>query len=212
MGYIVKLYNWLEQHIFNSVTKKLVGNFTFLIFLHLIYIITFYIFSIKFRNVLETAKIDYEHLSEITKYLDTTFIIYICVISFGIISSIVIVYFLRHLILRPLKMLVKSFDTVSKGEGDLSEDLPCITYDEFRTLSISYNRFIHSIREMLASVRENGVVIAVESAKVLKNITETEKGTEKQNELSQLVFNASNEATQAINEVSVNANFISEST
>jgi methyl-accepting chemotaxis protein len=212
MGYIVKLYNWLEQHIFNSVTKKLVGNFTFLIFLHLIYIITFYIFSIKFRNVLETAKIDYEHLSEITKYLDTTFIIYICVISFGIISSIVIVYFLRHLILSPLKMLVKSFDTVSKGEGDLSEDLPCITYDEFRTLSISYNRFIHSIREMLANVRENGVVIAVESAKVLKNITETEKGTEKQNELSQLVFNASNEATQAINEVSVNANFISEST
>ena len=212
MGFILKIYAWLEQNIFNSVTKKLVGNFTFLIFLHLIYIITFYIFSIKFKNVLNSAGIDDEHLSQITKYLDSTFIVYICVISFGIISSVVIVYFLKHLILRPLNLLVNSFDSVSKGEGDLSEDLPCVTYDEYRTLSISYNRFIQSIRDMLANVRENGVVIAVESAKVLKNITETEKSTEKQNELAQLVFNASNEATQAINEVSVNANFISEST
>lgn len=212
MGIILKIYAWLEQNIFNSVTKKLVGNFTFLIFLHLIYIITFYIFSIKFKNVLNSAGIDDEHLSQITKYLDSTFIVYICVISFGIISSVVIVYFLKHLILRPLNLLVNSFDSVSKGEGDLSEDLPCVTYDEYRTLSISYNRFIQSIRDMLANVRENGVVIAVESAKVLKNITETEKSTEKQNELAQLVFNASNEATQAINEVSVNANFISEST
>ena len=212
MGIILKIYAWLEQNIFNSVTKKLVGNFTFLIFLHLIYIITFYIFSIKFKNVLNSAGIDDEHLSQITKYLDSTFIVYICVISFGIISSVVIVYFLKHLILRPLNLLVNSFDSVSKGEGDLSEDLPCVTYDEYRTLSISYNRFIQSIRDMLTNVRENGVVIAVESAKVLKNITETEKSTEKQNELAQLVFNASNEATQAINEVSVNANFISEST
>ena len=212
MGFILKIYAWLEQNIFNSVTKKLVGNFTFLIFLHLIYIITFYIFSIKFKNVLNSAGIDDEHLSQITKYLDSTFIVYICVISFGIISSVVIVYFLKHLILRPLNLLVNSFDSVSKGEGDLSEDLPCVTYDEYRTLSISYNRFIQSIRDMLTNVRENGVVIAVESAKVLKNITETEKSTEKQNELAQLVFNASNEATQAINEVSVNANFISEST
>lgn len=212
MNIFKNFYVWLEKNIFNSITKKFVGNFSFLIFLHLVYIVTFYIFSNRLQVILEEACVKQEVYNKVTSYLDNVFFIYLTIISIGILSVIIMVYFLRHLILRPVRILVKSFDTVSHGEGDLSDDLPCVTYDEFRTLSESYNKFIESIRKMLASVRENGVIIAVESAKVLKNIQDTEKSTNEQSQLADIIFNASNEATTAINEVAENANFISEST
>ncbi|UOD35608.1 methyl-accepting chemotaxis protein [Deferribacteraceae bacterium V6Fe1] len=212
MEFFKKIYIGLEKKVFNSITKKLIGNFGFLIFLHLIYVVTFYIFASKLHNILKSANINDEILKSIFSYLDNIFVLYLTVIGIGILSVFVMIYFMRHLIVRPVKLLVQSFDTVSHGEGDLSEDLPCVSYDEFRTLSESYNRFIKSIRSMLSSVRENGVIIAVESAKVLKNIQDTEQSTSEQSNLAELIFNASNEATAAINEVAENANFISEST
>jgi len=212
MSFLKNIYIALEKNFFNSITKKLIGNFGFLIFLHLIYIITFYIFSSKLRSILENSNINNDLLKSIYNYLDNIFILYLFVIGVGITSVVIMTYFMKYLILRPLKLLVKSFDTVSHGEGDLSEDLPCITYDEFRTLSKSYNRFIKSIRSMLSNVRKNGVIIAVESSKVLKNIEDTKQSTKEQSKLAELIFNASNEATAAINEVAENANFISEST
>lgn len=212
MGFFKNIYISLEKKVFNSITKKLIGNFGFLIFLHFIYVVTFYIFSSKLRSILKSVNINDDILKSIFSYLDNVFVLYIIVISIGVLSVFLMIYFMRHLIVRPVKLLVQSFDTVSHGEGDLSEDLPCVSYDEFRTLSESYNRFIKSIRTMLSSVRENGVIIAVESAKVLKNIQDTEQSTSEQSNLAELIFNASNEATAAINEVAENANFISEST
>ena len=212
MDFIKNIYLALEKGLFNTVTKKLVGNFSFLIFLHLIYILTFFIFSKKLLTTLGEVKLENSKMEVISNYISDLFVIYTIVISLGIISVVVMVYFMRHLFLRPLKVLVKSFDTVSHGEGDLSEDLPYITHDEFRTLSESYNLFIKSIRKMLSDVRESGVFIAVESAKVLNHIQSTEKSTKKQSEMAGIIFNSSNEATLAINEVSENANFISEST
>lgn len=212
MSFIKGIYTSLEKTFFNTVTKKLVGNFSFLVFLHLVYILTFFIFSKKLLSTLEEVKLESGKMDMISNYISDLFIIYIVVISVGIISVVAMVYFMRHLFLRPLKVLVKSFDTVSHGEGDLSEDLPYITHDEFRTLSESYNLFIKSIRKMLSDVRESGVFIAVESAKVLNHVQNTEKSTKKQSEMASIIFNSSNEATLAINEVSENANFISEST
>lgn len=212
MNFIKNIYTSLERAFFNSITKKLVGNFGFLIFLHFIYIIAFYIFSKKLRSILENANINDDVLKNIYNYFDNIFLLYSVVIGVGIISVVIMIYFMRYLIVRPLKLIIKSFDTISHGEGDLSEDLPSVTYDEFRTLSESYNMFIRSIRKMLTDVRENGVIIAVESAKVLKNIQDTERNVIEQNKLADLIFNSSNEATLAINEVAENANFISEST
>lgn len=212
MDFFKNIYTSLERVFFNSVTKKLIGNLGFIIFLQFIYILAFYIFSRKLRSILEYANINVEVLKNIYNYLDNIFVVYLVVIGVGIISVVFITYFLRYLFVRPLKLLIKSFDTISHGEGDLSEDLPSVTYDEFRTLSESYNKFIRSFRKILTDLRENGVMIAVESARVLKNIQDTERNVIEQNKLADLIFNSSNEATMAINEVAENANFISEST
>lgn len=212
MDFFRNIYTSLERAFFNSITKKLIGNLGFIIFLQFIYILAFYIFSRKLRSILENANINGEILKNIYNYLDDIFLVYLVVIGVGIISVVIIIYFLRYLIVRPLKLLIKSFDTISHGAGDLSEDLPSVTYDEFRTLSESYNKFIRSFRKILTDLRENSVMTAVECAKVLKNIQETEKNVIEQNKLADLIFNSSNEATMAINEVAENANFISEST
>ncbi|MCB4205323.1 HAMP domain-containing protein [Deferribacterales bacterium Es71-Z0220] len=146
MGFFKNIYISLEKKIFNSITKKLIGNFGFLIFLHFIYVVSFYIFSSKLRSILKSVNINDDILKSIFSYLDNVFVLYVIVISIGVLSVFLMIYFMRHLIVRPVKLLVQSFDTVSHGEGDLSEDLPCVSYDEFRTLSESYNRFIKSIR------------------------------------------------------------------
>ncbi len=112
------------------------------------------------------------------------------------------VWYLRFLIVRPLKLIIGIFNDIGEGEGDLSRSIPVLTYDEIRQLSESYNRFIKKIREIISQVREMTVRIAMESARSQQNIGESLSRASKQDELAQLVRSASDNNTVGITAIS----------
>jgi methyl-accepting chemotaxis protein len=87
-----------------------------------------------------------------------------------------------------------------------------MTYDEIRDLSESYNLFLKRLRQIIADIRKMSVSIAVDSVKVGRRVNESAKSAAQQDQLATTVFHASEEATQAIGEVSRSAQVISHST
>ncbi len=78
------------------------------------------------------------------------------------------VWYLRHLVVRPLKTMIAALDEANSGTGDLSRDMATMTHDEIHQLANSYNRFLQRQREMIAAVQSLTVKIAVESTRLLK--------------------------------------------
>ncbi|MGA1847196.1 methyl-accepting chemotaxis protein [Deferribacter abyssi] len=201
------MYLFLEKNLFDSVTKKLLGNISILIFIQLINTMIFF----KIKSTLITY-VNEGNIVLARKVLQESSLYFIVMSAVSILVAFIIVYFLRFLILNPLKKVIRIFNEISRGEGDLSQNLPVVTYDEFRTLSSSYNDFIRKLREIIDNVRSHGILIAISSAKVKAKIGQATINAEKQNELAQLIFNASNEANIAIGEVTKNTQVVTDTT
>ncbi|XLM22540.1 methyl-accepting chemotaxis protein, partial [Chromobacterium piscinae] len=90
------------------------------------------------------------------------------VLSFLFIAFMV--WYLRYLIVRPLSMIIQIFNEIGAGAGDLSREIPTVTYDEIRELSLSYNRFLLKMREIISNVRRMTVRIAMDSAVTRRNV------------------------------------------
>ncbi len=137
-----------------------------------------------------------------------------CSVYVSVASGIVCVLFgawavlsLQSSIIKPLKDI-----TGHLAEIDFSKNLPVTSNDEIGELSDRYNQLAKKVREMLASSKQMGFQIAVESAKVSKRVGESYGRAKKQGDLSELIFNGSTGVHEAINEVSRNATDISAST
>jgi methyl-accepting chemotaxis protein len=122
------------------------------------------------------------------------------------------VWYLRYLIVRPLKMIIGIFNEIGAGEGDLSRDIPTITHDEIREVSISYNRFQLKMREIISNVRLMTVRIAMDSARTRKNVSESLGSAVRQDEFATRVRDASDQTTSGINQVTGQTQSISAST
>jgi methyl-accepting chemotaxis protein len=122
------------------------------------------------------------------------------------------ILYLRHLIVRPIRIITGIFDEIARGEGDFSRDLPLTTHDELRELAASYNRFAAKMREIIGKVRSMSVNIAREAVQVKVGVENSARDAQRQGEMTDTVFEASTRSTEAIGEVSVSAGAIDAST
>jgi methyl-accepting chemotaxis protein len=123
-----------------------------------------------------------------------------------------ILLYLRHLIVRPIRMVADAFADMSRGQGDLSRVIQPVTYDEIRSLSLNFNEFLGKVRRMLDQVRTMSVSIAVESARVNRGMQESADNAKLQRELSETIFESSETAGEAIGAISRNAETIAAAT
>ena len=130
----------------------------------------------------------------------------------GLVWNVGQVLYLRYLILNPVRSVITTFNEIAAGAGDFSRDLKPISHDEFRELAESYNRFAEKMRGIISEIRKASIGIATEAVQVKVRVDETGKGARRQGEMTELVFTASTEATQAIDEVSHSTQLISDST
>src|SRR3546814_15720899 len=82
------------------------------------------------------------------------------------------VWYFRHLIVRPVTAMTKALEEIASGEGDLSKDLPLVTHDEIRVLADPCNRFLAKTREIISNVQALPVHLAAESARSMQNNTD----------------------------------------
>jgi len=211
MGILRQLYDWNERTFWNSLTKKLM-SFLLLFFIDVGYLGIYFHQKGIVSDALRSSGANAESLQRVSASLDQGLTLMIGLTVFALLWNVLQIVYLRHLILRPVRLISSIFDEIAVGEGDFSRNLPTISHDELRTLAESYNRFADKMREIIGEVRKMSVNIAREAVVVKKTVALTSTRATRQGEIAAAVFGASNEATQAIQEVSRSAEAIAEST
>jgi methyl-accepting chemotaxis protein len=205
------LYESIEMQFFDSLTKKLSSLFLLVAVSGLLYWVALNIRA-DIVQQLRNAKVDPALLGQIETSLSglnnailLSTLFTLCMVSF-------LVWYFRHLIVRPVKHMTHALEEIANGEGDLSKDLPLLTHDEIRVLASTCNRFLGKQREIISNVQALTVQIAVESARSLKNISDSSDSATHQARFAKEVMDQSNMAVGNIREVSQQTQGISATT
>lgn len=204
-------YDWVEKTFWNSLTKKLM-SFLVLFLIDLFYLGIYVSQKTTIREALLKSGVESEAVQSVEAAFDTGFQLMVLLTVVALAWNVLQIVYIRHLIVRPVRAITKIFEETARGEGDFSKDLPTVTHDELRTLAESYNQFADKMRQIISEVRSSSVNIAREAVLVRKRVNETCSRAERQGEMTEIVFTASNEATSAIEEVSNSTQIISHST
>ncbi len=205
------LYEQVEKTFWNSLTKKLC-SFLLLFFVDIAYLVIYLREKAAIEEALIQGGVQAEILQSVESHLDAGLMMMIVLTAVALTWNVLQIIYLRHLIVRPVKAITRIFDEIGQGEGDFSKNLPTITHDELRDMADSYNRFAIKMRQIINEVRKMSVSIAREAVVVCKGTKETAQRADAQGVMTESIFAASQEATQAIGEVSASAQVISEST
>ncbi|MDK9724244.1 MAG: methyl-accepting chemotaxis protein [Sterolibacteriaceae bacterium MAG5] len=206
-----KLYDWNERTFWNSLTKKLM-SFLVLFFIDIAYLGVYISQKGTVDSELKGAGASAELISRVDATLDGGLAVMLILTGIALLWNVLQILYIRYLIVRPVRTISGIFDEIARGEGDFSHDLPTVSHDELRTLAESYNRFADKMRQMIDEVRKMSVSIAREAVAVKKTVSSTADRAKRQGEITEAVFGASNETTQAIQEVSRSTEVIAQST
>ncbi|NQD80421.1 methyl-accepting chemotaxis protein [Phytopseudomonas seleniipraecipitans] len=205
------LYDSIEMHFFDTLTKKLSSLFLLVVVSGLLCWVAISLRA-DILEQLHAAQIDAALLGQIEAKLDTLGTALLLSALFTLTMVSFMVWYFRHLIVRPVDNMTRALEEIANGEGDLSRDLPLLTHDEIRTLASTCNRFLAKQREIISNVQALTVQIAVESARSLKNISDSSESATHQARFANEVMSESNSAVGRIEEVSQQTQAISGTT
>ncbi|GBG03822.1 methyl-accepting chemotaxis protein [Azospira sp. I13] len=206
-----QLYENVEKTFFNSLSKKL-ASFLLLFCVDLAYVGVYLYQEAVVKDLLRSGNATPELAARIGSSLDAGLYAISALTLLALFMNIGQILYLRHLIVRPIKVITTIFNEIARGEGDFSRNLPLTTNDELRELSAGYNRFADKMRQIIGEVRKMSVSIAREAVLVKARVEETAKSAREQVRLTETVFTASTESTHAIQNVSGSTHAISDST
>ncbi|POA98046.1 methyl-accepting chemotaxis protein [Chromobacterium sinusclupearum] len=211
MEWFWRLYTFSEKTFWHSLSRKL-GSFFFISLFQLLMAGYCYYALSDIRATVRDAGVSAQVLARVDATVDSAlyWTLGLWVLSFLFIAFMV--WYLRYLIVRPLKMIIQIFNEIGAGAGDLSREIPTVTYDEIRELSLSYNRFLLKMREIISNVRRMTVRIAMDSAVTRRNVTESVNSARQQDELAKQVRQASDQSTRGVEQVTEQTETISATT
>ncbi|MDD5248242.1 MAG: methyl-accepting chemotaxis protein [Rhodocyclaceae bacterium] len=211
MNAFQEAYEWAEKTFWNTLSRKLM-SFLLLFLIDLVYLGTYLKVRAEVHGALARNGVADAAAVPAMAAFDTGLTVLLTLTAVALAWNVLQILYLRHLIVRPVKTITAIFDEIAKGEGDFSHDLPLLTHDEFRQMAQSYNRFADKMRQIIGEVRKASVSIARDAVRVKVRLDETVTTVRQQGEMTDLVFNASAEATKAIDEVSHSTQVIADST
>lgn len=205
------LYESVEKQFFDTLTKKLSSLFLLVLVSALLYWVALNIRA-DIMLQLHGSSLDAAALGQIQGRLDVLSNAILLSTLFTLAMVSFMVWYFRHLIVRPVMFMTRALEEVASGEGDLSRDLPLLTHDEIRVLASTCNRFLAKQREVISSIQGLTVQIAVESARSLKNISDSSDSATDQARFAREVMDQSNMAVGSIEDVSQQTQGISSTT
>lgn len=206
----MSLYSSIEKTFFNSLTKKIVGNVVFLLGPNLIVAaIGYWIYQDlnSLHAQLDTSQAGGAVLEQSASTLFTASLI---LLIYTFLVGAFTIFFMRHLFLRPIGSITNVLRAVKERDGDISATLPQYSHDEISSMAESYNDFSHSLKKMISSTRQRSVQVALSATQLQKVVNEAHTSAEEQETRAQMVFQASQEATAAIDQIAAHTLEISE--
>jgi methyl-accepting chemotaxis protein len=210
LGLHMSLYQAIERTFFNTLTKKIVGNVLFLLMPHMLMLLIGYHYFDHLKSTLAQSDIAADVSTVLVADLDAFMQWGLITIGLAVLGGIFTIFFMRHLFLRPINAMISVFKHIKNNDGDISVTLPEFTYDEIRDIAHSYNQFAERLRRMIAESRRRTVSVALGATRMQKVLNKASGSVLKQEEQAQLVFQSSQEASQAVQEVAETTLHISE--
>ena len=205
------LYETVEKTFWNSLSKKL-SSFLLLFVIDLVYVGIYLDRQREIGGLLEAGKVSSETASQVMASLNDGLYLILVLTVVGLCINVGQILFIRHLIVRPVRLITGIFNEIARGEGDFSRNLPLVTHDELRDLATSYNLFAEKMRQIISDVRRASVNIARDAVLVKSRVEESARDAQSQGQMTEVVFTASAESTSAIESVSASTQQISGST
>ena len=95
-------------------------------------------------------------------------------IGFGVLAvSLIIVFFVARIMIKPINIVVEALKDIAQGEGDLTVRLPVHGNDEVTDLSEYFNQTISKIGSSIKTVGENSTEMTNIGSELASNMTET---------------------------------------
>lgn len=189
MQWFRSTYNQIEKAFFYTLNRKIVGNLAFL-------------FAIQMLSYFQLSDLIPENqqggLYGIMLFTSLAF-------AFTL-------FYLNHLIVRPVTLMQNTLENINQKHGDLSQRLPSFSYDEFGTLANSYNSFVDNLQTLLQGTYSHALNASEVNQKVLSSLDQGIQNTNQQGQLGQEIHDSSDHLTQNIHSISTNIEQLSNST
>lgn len=104
------------------------------------------------------------------------------------------------------------FSDTEEGKANLAQPHTDAGTPAAKAVCRQYDLFLAKMRRLIAEIRKIGIDIAVDSTRVASSVRGTAEKTQQQRDISAIVSTSSEEANQAIAEVSENTQYVSEKT
>ncbi|MDX3772760.1 methyl-accepting chemotaxis protein [Chromatiaceae bacterium AAb-1] len=148
MGSFTEMYLFIEKTFFGTLTRKIVGNLSFLA--------VFFILALILAYPAEGPT---------TSWWLITIL--------GSSAFIFTVFYMHLLFVKPVRALVQALHDTNRKGTDLHHRLPAFTFDEFRTLSEEYNRFVSQLGVFLSDIHKQ----ATQTHQVNEQVSSAVKNT-----------------------------------
>lgn len=175
------LYEKIEASLFFTLSRKIAGNIGFLFLFQLA---AFYLLYLYAQPENESN--------------ETLFVASIALLIVSFLSFAFTIFYLRYLIVRPVKALVGTLNDINHTRGDLSTRLPAFTRDEFRDLSDAYNTFTENLMVLLSQVYGQAEQASSANQKVATYVDHAHTKVLSQKDLSNQIFSSSEQVAQRI--------------
>jgi methyl-accepting chemotaxis protein len=109
--------------------------------------------------------------------------------------------FIRLTIIKNIVNVSKNIQMLSKGEGDLTIQIPVTSSDEIGTLTEGVNRLVEKLREIISELYGQAGHVAITSCRTMAGIEQLSASVFEQKELSASVAVATEEMSATLNEV-----------
>lgn len=189
MPWYQSLYNQVEKAYFYTLNRKIFGNLLFL-------------FAIQIASYYQLSSLIPEE-----QHNGLYGIVLVSSLAFGF-----TLFYLNHLIVRPVKLMQGTLENINKQQGDLSQRLPSFSFDEFGELAKNYNQFVENLQALLQDTYSHALNASKVNEQVLQSVEQGMKNTNQQGTLSQSIHDSSDQLKQNIHSISSNIEQLSAST
>lgn len=189
MQWFYSLYNTVEKTFFYTLNRKIVGNLAFL-------------FAIQLFSYFQLSNL----ISDGEKGS------FYGVMLFSSLAFAFTLFYMRYLIVKPVKHMLRTLESINSKEGDLSQRLPRFSHDEFGELAKSYNQLASSLQTILQDTYTHALSASEVNQQVLASVEEGMTSTDKQFSYGQAIHDSCDQLKHNLHSISKNVNDISSTT
>ncbi len=189
MQWFQSMYNQVEKAFFYTLNRKILGNLLFL-------------FTIQILSYFQLSSLIPED-----KQAGLYGIVVLSSLAFAF-----TLFYLNHLIVRPVKLMQATLENINKQQGDLSQRLPSFSHDEFGELATNYNHFVENLQALLQDTYSHALNASKVNERVLDSVALGIKNTDQQSALGQSIHDSSDQLKQNVHSISSNIEQLSAST